>query len=91
MSKGERWVKFFTDKGWLKNNVIAAGEGEELQIFINMGDLSTDRRNKAIDSAMILEGGDILCYEGPSGSVFFQWDDIIQVKVEKAGGKKGWL
>jgi len=52
MNKGEKWIKFFTDKGWLKNNVIAAGEGEELQIFINLGDLSTQaaKANAVIDA-----------------------------------------
>lgn len=91
MDKGKNWKEFFTTQGWINNNVIAAGENEEMQIYINMGDVSAINKSNAIDSALIMDKGNILCYEGPKGSVYFQWDDIIQVRVDKVKEKKSWL
>ena len=88
MTKGEKWQKLFNDKGWIKNNVISAGENEAIKIFINFGDVSMEGKNRFIDSAMILDDMNILCYDGPAGTAFFQWDDIVQVLVEEAGRKK---
>ena len=88
MTKGEKWQKLFNDKGWIQNDVISGGENEELKIFINFGDVSVDGKNRFIDSAMIMDDNDMLCYEGPAGTSFFLWYDIVLVLVEEAGRKK---
>jgi len=91
MSKGERWKKFVHGQSWVQNNIVTAGEDKEITIFITLGDITSDRKSTSIDSAMIMDDGDILCYEGPNGTAFFQWDDIIQIKVDQVNKKKGWL
>jgi hypothetical protein len=48
-------------------------------------------KEAAIDSALILSEFDILCFETRTGTVFFQWDDILQVRVEIESKKRGWL
>jgi hypothetical protein len=89
--RGERWKKFFNDRGWIKNDVISGGEGEVLKIAIRESAVSEGRKPVIIESALILDDYDILCYESPSGSVFFQWNDILQVKLETEKQKRGWL
>ena len=43
------------------------------------------------DSALVMNELDLLCFEDKSGTVFFDWEDIIQVKLVPAGSHKGWL
>lgn len=91
MTKGEKWKKFFEAKGWLKDDVITAGDNERLKISIRRGNAPDDQRGEPIESALILKDYDILCYETRNGTVFFQWDDILQVKLEEDTKKRKWL
>lgn len=91
MTKGEKWKKFFSDKGWLKDDVISAGDNDTLKISIRRGNSLDDQRAEPIESALMLEDYDILCYETRNGTVFFQWDDIMQVKLEEDKKKRKWL
>jgi hypothetical protein len=89
MTRGENWKRFFESKGWIKDDVICCGENESLQISIRGVGGSDDRVDSVCESALILQDGNILCHESRNGTVFFQWDDIVRVKmVDK---KKGWL
>jgi len=90
MTRGENWKRFFTSRGWIADNVICGREDETLRISIRGGRDSEDRIDSVCDSALILDDGDILCHETRSGTVFFQWDDILSVKLED-GKKKRWL
>lgn len=91
MTRGDKWKQLFEKKGWLKDDVINGGEGEKLHISIPkpsgkvVGELIT------IDSALHLPDEDLLCYEEGSSSVIFQWDDIVQVRIEFGGEKRKWL
>jgi hypothetical protein len=89
MTRGEKWKEFFASKGWIKDDVICGGESEVLRISIRGGRDPDDRVDSVCDSALILHGGDILCHESRNGTIFFQWDDIVRVKLEDK--KKGWL
>ena len=91
MTRGEKWMKLFSDKGWLKNDVISGSEGDRLKITVRIGGDSSGVKTTTIESALILKDCDILCFELPSGTVYFQWDDIISVKQEFDKKKKGWL
>jgi hypothetical protein len=91
MTKGEKWKRFFEHKGWIANDVISAGEGERLIICVCHSEVGGSSKESMIDSALILPEFDILCYETRTGTVFFQWDDILQVKLEVDGKKRGWL
>jgi hypothetical protein len=91
MTKGERWKSFFEHKGWIKNDVISGGEGEKLNISICPCRSAPDSMEAMIDSALILKDFDLLCHETRTGTVYFQWDDIVQVKVEIEAKKRGWL
>jgi len=91
MTKGDRWRELFQSKGWIKDDVVTGGEDFKISMVIAGCCDSPDRCYKRIDSAMLLPGLDILCYEEPKGTVFFQWDDLVQVRLEPSSGKKGWL
>jgi hypothetical protein len=91
VTKGEKWKRFFEHKGWIADDVISGGKGRKLIISICQGGTSGDRKDEKIESALILKDLDILCYETRTGTVFFQWDDITQVKLEVEGKKRGWL
>jgi len=91
MTKGECWKCFFEHKGWIANDVISGGQGEKLTISIRHGGMATERENAVIDSALILKDFDLLCHETGTGTVFFHWDDIVQVKLEVDAKKRGWL
>lgn len=91
MTKGEKWKAFFEHKGWIADDVISGGDGEKIIISICQGSLTINQKEAAIESALILKDLDILCYETRTGTVFFQWDDIVQVKLEVDGKKRGWL
>ncbi len=89
MTRGETWKRFFESKGWIADDVISGGDNETLEISIRGRDSSDDRADTVCESALILHDGDILCHESRSGTVFFQWDDVVRVKlVDK---KKSWL
>ena len=90
MTRGEKWIRLFTDKGWLVDDVISGGEKEKLKISIRSCE-GEGRKATVIDSALVMKDYDILCYESSGGTVFFQWDDIVQVRLEEDSGKKGWL
>jgi len=90
MTKGEKWKRFFEHRGWINDDVISGKKGEKVIISVCPGG-GPDRKTETIDSALILKDFDILCYETRTGTVFFQWDDITQVKLEEAGKKRGWL
>jgi hypothetical protein len=91
MTKGEKWKNFFEHKGWIVNDVITAGEGEKLVIFVRQGGEAGVSKDTGIDSALLLREFDILCYETRTGTVFFQWDDITHVKLDVESRKRGWL
>lgn len=91
MTRGEKWKKFLADKGWLVNDVISGGENETLKISICESGFAEGRKPTVVDSALVMKDYDILCYESPSGTVFFQWDDIMQIKLEIDKKKRGWL
>lgn len=91
MTKGEKWKRFFEHKGWITNDVISGGDGEKLAISICQVGVEGGTKEAAIDSALILDEFDILCYETRTGTVFFQWDDILRVRVEIESKKRGWL
>jgi hypothetical protein len=91
MTKGEKWKNFFEHKGWIVDDVLKGGEGEKLVISIRCGAEAGSTRDTAIDSALLLKELDILCHETRTGTVFFQWDDILSVKLEIEGKKRGWL
>ena len=85
MTKGQSWKRFLEEKGWLVNDVIKGLEDEKLSICLHKGS-GGDGSTIVIDSALVMNEHDILCYEKPTGTVFFHWDDIMQISVEY--GKK---
>ena len=91
MTKGEIWKRFFENKGWLKNDVIAGDEKEILRISLSCTNASGSPEDITCETALILKEEGILCHETKTGTVFFQWDDIIQVKVDDRDRKKSWL
>lgn len=91
MTRGERWKKFFTSKGWLKGDVIAGGENEVLKISIRRAAESEPREYWTFETALVVEEAGILCSEYRAGTVFFQWDDIVQVRLEEDRKKSKWL
>jgi hypothetical protein len=91
MTKGESWKRFFEHKGWIADDVISAGQGEKLIISICQGGMTVERGETLIDSALILKDFDLLCHETRTGTIFFHWDDIVQVKLEVEAKKRGWL
>jgi hypothetical protein len=91
MTKGEKWKRFFEHKGWITDDVISAGEKEKLVICVCSSEATGNSKESMINSAMILPEFDILCYETRTGTVFFQWDDIRQVRLEVDAKKRGWL
>ncbi len=90
-TKGEKWRHLFEAKGWLNADVVRAREGDKLDITIRGCCGSPDRSSVTIDSALIMPELDMLCYEDTKGTVFFDWEDIIQVRLAPAAKKKGWL
>jgi hypothetical protein len=89
VTRGETWRRFFESKGWIADEVVSGGENDTLEISIRGRGDSEDRVEARCESALILHDGDILCHESRTGTIFFQWDDIIRVKlVDK---KKSWL
>jgi len=91
MTKGERWKQFFETRGWVKNDVISGSENETLKITLKSATGTSDKDEATCDRALITPIEGILCHETRTGTVFFQWDDIIMVKVDDATRKKGWL
>ncbi|RKX26647.1 MAG: hypothetical protein DRP45_03000 [Candidatus Zixiibacteriota bacterium] len=91
MSRGERWRRFFSEKGWIVNDVISGDKENVLQISLCCGYDSTAGKPATFEKALILHEFDILCYESPNGTVFFQWDDIAQVTLAEKKAKRGWL
>ncbi len=91
MTKGEKWRRLFETKGWLNDDVIR-GQGEDrLEITIRGCCGSPERNSVTIDSALIEAELDMLCFEDSKGTVFFDWEDIIQVRLAPAAKEKGWL
>jgi hypothetical protein len=91
MTKGEIWKSFFEHKGWITNDVITGGQGERLTISLSRGSMAAESAEAVIDSALILKDFDLLCHETRTGTVYFQWEDIVQVKLEVEAKKRGWL
>ncbi len=91
MTRGEKWKNFFESMGWINDDVISAGKEGELKISIRKCEGNDSSKSNTINTALIHSDFDILCHETPSGTVFFQWDDILQVKLEVSNKKKGWL
>lgn len=91
MTRGERWQKFFESKGWLKGDVISGGDNETLKILVCKTAESDPREYWTFDTALVLEQEGILCSEYRSGTVFFQWEDILQVRLEYDRKKGKWL
>lgn len=91
MTKGDKWKQLFINKGWLKDDVINGGEGETLRIAIPKPDGRVVGELITIDSALHMPEEDLLCYEDGPSSVIFQWDDIVQVRIEHGGKKRKWL
>jgi hypothetical protein len=91
MTKGETWRSFLEHKGWIVNDVITGGEAGKVLISVRPGRETGTTDDVAIGPALILREFDILCYETRTGTVFFQWDDITQVKLEVDKKKRGWL
>ncbi|MFH2036404.1 MAG: hypothetical protein ABIJ45_08375 [Candidatus Zixiibacteriota bacterium] len=91
LQRGEKWLRFFSEKGWLKNDVLSGGESDKLKITVRIGGDSSGIKSTTIESALYQKDLDILCYETPGGTVYFQWDDIITVQQVIDNKKKGWL
>ncbi|MBU8934150.1 MAG: hypothetical protein KOO62_09095 [candidate division Zixibacteria bacterium] len=91
MTKGEKWRKLFESKGWLNENVIRGQDNDSLDITIRGCCGSPERNTVTIDSALIMPELDMLCYEDGKGTVYFNWEDIVQVRQMPASKKKGWL
>lgn len=91
MTKGEKWKEFISGMGWIADDVISGRDSGTLKIFIKTNGDPDSRKSMPIEAAMIHKEYDILCYETPSGTVFFQWDDILQIKLEIDKKKRGWL
>jgi hypothetical protein len=91
MTRGENWKNFFKSMGWINDDVISAGNEGMLIISIRKCEGYDSGKSDTINTALIHQEFDILCHETPSGTVFFQWDDILQVKLEVSKKKKGWL
>ena len=89
MTKGEVWKRFFEGKGWLADDVVRGNEGESIKITIGSSCSSHESGTTTFDAVLVLKDYDVLCAELPSGSVFFQWGDIVHVMVGEAKGKKG--
>jgi hypothetical protein len=89
MTKGQSWKRFLEDKGWLVNDVIKGQDDEKLCICLQKGS-GGDGTTIVIDTALVMKDYDILCYEKSTGTVFFHWDDIMQISVE-FGKKKRHL
>jgi len=91
MTRGERWKRFIVNRGWLNGDIVEGKENQILKISICCGSSPTDGRLATFERAMVLEDEDILCYESGTGEVFFQWEDIVQIKIEEPRKKRGWL
>ncbi len=91
MNREEKWEKFLKEKGWLANDIISGSENEVIRISIRKGFDLDKGKMLVFDTVMVLGDSGILCAEHPQGSIFFQWDDIIQIMVENEKSKKGWL
>jgi hypothetical protein len=91
MTRGEIWKQFLANKGLIKDDVISAGEGMSLKIYIRQAGRSEDANDSVCESALIMEEDDVLCHETRTGTVFFQWDDIMRVKLEEDKKKRSWL
>jgi hypothetical protein len=91
MTKGEMWRCFLERKGWIVNDVITGGEAGTVLVSIKQSREAGGTDDAAIGPTLILQEFDILCYETRTGTVFFQWDDITQVKLEVDKKKRGWL
>lgn len=91
MSKADTWKHFFEQKGWIDNDVISGGEGEKLVFCVCNSSAPGGFTESMTEKALVLPGFDILCCETRTGSVFFQWEDIVMVRLEVDHKKKGWL
>jgi len=91
MTKGEKWKRLFETKGWINENVVRGNEKFSLNIIIAGSCDSPDRGSVCTDSALIMPELDLLCFEDRQGSVFFDWEDILQVRMVPASKRKGWL
>lgn len=89
MTRGENWKAFFESKGWIKDDVISGGENDTLKISIRCAGESEDRGDSVCETALVVNEGEILCHESRSGTIFFQWEDIVRVKLEEK--KRSWL
>ncbi len=90
MTRGDRWKKFFQEKGWIDDDVIRGQDGAKLAVSVGRCD-PEGRGSCTYETGIYLKDRDILCTETRSGTVFFQWDDIVQVVLEDPKQKKGWL
>jgi len=91
MTRGERWKHFMESKGWVENDVIRGRDGEILRITINSCAESGKTVGTTFTEVLIMQEYDLLCGELPSGSVVFQWDDILHVRIEAPPKKKGFF
>jgi len=91
MTRGEKWKQFFAEKGWIKNGIVEGSDSEKIILAVQTAGDAFGRKCAVVEKALVLEDQDILCYECSSGTVYFQWDDIVQVRQEPKAAKKGWL
>jgi len=91
MTRAERWKRFVTGRGWLNDGIIAGTGGDKLILAVRTPGEGYGAKCAMVEKALVLEDEDILCYECASGTIFFQWDDILQIRHEPVKTKKGWL
>ena len=90
-SKAEKWKRLFESKGWLVNDVVAGREGHKLRITIAGCCDSPERSSMTVDTALVIPELDLLCFDDAGGTVFFDWEDIVQVRLVPPRKRKGWL
>ena len=91
MTKEAKWRRLFESKGWINDDVIRCKDEGKLRITIAGCGSSPEHHSVITDSAMVLPELDMLCYEDKRGTVFFLWEDIVQVRLEPSAKSKGWL
>jgi len=91
MTRGEKWKQFVLARGWIKEGVISGGDEGTLRIGFGCYLDPTDKNSASCTTALYLEEHDLLCCECPTGSIFFQWDNISHIKLEPKDQKKKWL
>jgi hypothetical protein len=91
MANGDIWRKFFEKRGWIKKDVIAGSGDEVLSISLRCSGAPGNADDYACETALILPDEGLLCHETKTGTVFFQWEDIVTVRVDDKNRRKSWL